>query len=292
MNIKLLEYKEIAAFPSGSGIEYYDEKLFLVGDDAKEVLVLNKRWKELERIPLFETAASRIPKETKSDLEATTVVTVNRIPRLLILGSGSREINRNKAVLVNLDNYLSDEFDLTPFYKRVQENGVQRMNIEAAALVEDHVLIGNRGNRQHPANQIIITKNGFWKKQQQAEISVVSLDLPVKDNHPAGISGLAYSLQNDCLLFTASTEMTDDPVEDGPIGDSYLGIIENASRKIGRRSLKINELMNLSDTHELFKGFKIESVCIQSEKQNKMKLHLIADNDTGKSYLFKVRLKW
>ncbi|WEK34668.1 MAG: hypothetical protein P0Y53_19450 [Candidatus Pseudobacter hemicellulosilyticus] len=292
MNIKLLEYKEIAAFPSGSGIEYHDEKMFLVGDDAREILVLNKRWKELERLPLFESSDPRATLSLRSDLEATTVVTVNRIPRLLILGSGSRETNRNKGVLVDLDSYLKEDFDLTPFYKRLQENGVHELNIETAALVEDHILLANRGNHLQPANQVIITKNAFWKKQQQAEIAVVSLDLPVKDNHAAGITGLAYSLQNDCLVFTASTELTDGPSPDGPVGDSYLGIIENASRKIGRRSLKINELLNLSDTHELFKGFKVQSVCIQSEKTNRLKLHLVADNDTNRSYLFKVRVKW
>lgn len=292
MKIKLFDYKEIASFPSGSGIEFYDDKLYLVGDDAKEILVLDKRWKELERLPLFESADARIAKKIKADLEATTIVTVNRIPRLLVLGSGSKEQYRNKAILLDLDSYLRDEFDLTVFYNRIVEEGVQKLNIESAAVVEDHILLGNRGNKQFPGNQLIITKNSFWKKQEQAELVIVPLELPLKDSKPVGISGLAYSLLNDCLIFTASTELTDNPVDDGPIGDSYLGVIENASRKIGRKSLKVNVLVNLSDTHELFKGFKIESVCIQSEKPGRLKLHLVADNDTGKSYIFKVRMKW
>jgi len=292
MKIKLFDYKEVPSFPSGSGIEFYDDKVFLVGDDSREVLVLNKRWKELERVPLLPGTETRVPKATKSDLEATTIVTINRIPRLLILGSGSLAPNRNKAILFNLDSYLKDEFDLTVFYNRISKAGIKNLNIEAAALVEDHILLGNRGNRKNPANQLIITRNAFWKHQQQAEISLVDLDLPLKDIKGIGISGLAYSLLNDCLIFTASTEQTDNAVDDGALGDSYLGIIENASRKIGRKSLKVNELINLGGVHELFKGFKIESVCIQSEKTNRMKLHLVADNDTGKSYLFKVRLKW
>ncbi|WP_127125028.1 DUF6929 family protein [Pseudoflavitalea rhizosphaerae] len=292
MKIKLIEYKEVPSFPSGSGIEFYDDKVFLVGDDSREVMVLNKRWKEIERVPLLPGTETRVPKAVKSDLEATTVVTVNRIPRLLILGSGSLEKNRNKAILFNLDSYLKDEFDLTPFYNRIAKAGVKNMNIEAAALVEDHIILGNRGNRKNPVNQLIITRNAFWKHQAQAEITLVDLELPIKDSKGIGISGLAYSLLNDTLIFTASTEQTDNAVDDGSIGDSYLGIIENASRKIGRKSLKVNELINLGEVHELFKGFKIESVCIQSEKSNRMKLHLVADNDTGKSYLFKVRLKW
>lgn len=292
MKIKLFDYKEVPSFPSGSGIEFYDDKVFLVGDDSREVLVLNKRWKEMERVPLLPGTEARVPKATKSDLEATTIVTVNRIPRLLIMGSGSLDKNRNKAILFDLDSYLKDEFDLTTFYNRITKAGVKNMNIEAAALVEDHIILGNRGNRKNPVNQLIITRNAFWKHQQQAEITVVDLELPVKDKKGIGISGMTYSLLNDTLIFTASTEQTDNAVDDGSIGDSYLGIIENASRKIGRKNLKINELINLGSVHELFKGFKIESVCIQSEKSNRMKLHLVADNDTGKSYLFKVRVKW
>jgi len=292
MKIKLIEYKEVPSFPSGSGIEFYDDKVFLVGDDSREVMILNKRWKEIERVPLLPGTEARVPKAVKSDLEATTIVTVNRIPRLLILGSGSLEKNRNKAILFDLDSYLKDEFDLTPFYNRIAKAGVKNMNIEAAALVEDHIILGNRGNRKNPVNQLIITRNAFWKHQQQAEITLIDLELPVKDSKGIGISGMAYSLLNDTLIFTASTEQTDNAVDDGSIGDSYMGIIENASRKIGRKSLKVNELINLGEVHELFKGFKIESVCIQSEKSNRMKLHLVADNDTGKSYLFKVRVKW
>ncbi len=292
MKVKLFEYKEIAAFPSGSGIEYYDEKLFLVGDDAREVLVLNKRWKELERLPLFDAPGTRSSKKTKADLEASTIVTVNRIPRLLIMGSGSKEQYRNKAILFDLDSYLKEEFDLSVFYNRLKASGIPQLNIESAALVEDHILLSNRGNKKNPGNQLIITRNTFWKKQQQADIAIIPLELPLKDSKGVGISGMAYSIINDCLIFTASTELTENAVDDGPIGDSYLGIIENASRKIGRKNMKVNELLNLSGTHELFKGFKIESVCIQSEKERRMKLHLVADNDTGKSYLFKVRMKW
>jgi hypothetical protein len=64
--------------------------------------------------------------------------------------------------------------------------------------------------------------------------------------------------------------------------------------KIGREKvqLKVNELIDLPSADEQFKGYKIESVCIQSEKDHSMKLQLVADNDTGSSYLFKVQVKF
>lgn len=294
MKLTLTDFQELSTFPSGSGIEYYDEKVFLAGDDAKEVLVMNKRWKELQRIPLFESTEARIPKKTKSDLEATTVIVVNGIPRLLILGSGSREEHRNKAILLDLDEYRKEEFDMTVFYDRIKAAGITDLNIESAAtLAEGHIIMGNRGHKKNPDNHLIITKNTFWKHQADAELEILPVKFPGKDNKfkNAGISGLTYSALNDWLIFTASTEDTDNTYDDGTIGDSYLGIIENASRKIGRKDMKVNEVITLRESEKSLKGYKIESVCVQSEKTGRLKLQLVADNDDGVSCLFKVRLK-
>lgn len=294
MKLTLTDFKELSTFPSGSGIEYYDEKVFLVGDDAKEVLVMNKRWKELQRIPLFESTEARIPKKIKSDLEATTVIVVNGIPRLLILGSGSREEHRNKAILLDLDEYRKEEFDMTVFFDRIKAAGITDLNIESAAtLAEGHIIMGNRGHKKNPDNHLIITKNTFWKHQADAELEILPIKFPGKDNKfkNAGISGLTYSALNDWLIFTASTEDTNNAVDDGAIGDSYLGIIENASRKIGRKDMKVNEIITLRESEKSLKGYKIESVCVQSEKTGRLKLQLVADNDDGVSCLFKVRLK-
>jgi hypothetical protein len=75
-------------------------------------------------------------------------------------------------------------------------------------------------------------------------------------------------------------------------GRSYLGIIENGYRKLWRRKMKVNELIDLPGTHEEFNGRKVESVCIQSEKLRSIKLHMIADNNRGESFLYKVRLRF
>ena len=90
------------------------------------------------------------------------------------------------------------------------------------------------------------------------------------------------------LLFTASTENKDSESEEDKIGESYFGIIENAYRKLYRKKVKINEWLMLSEADERFFKQKIESVCIQTEKRGKFKLHLVADNDRGGSFLFKV----
>lgn len=288
MKIKLLDFKETTDFPSGSGIEYYNGQVYLAGDDASDILVMDKKWKGLHRIKLFDNFDDRIPKSEKSDLEATTVVYINEVPYLCIFGSGSRQQHRNKAILVNLESNNFTEYNIELFYARLQESGIQYLNIESASVVEDLLILGNRGSKKNGGNQIIITQPEFWNHPEDAEIRIIPIEL---ENESAQLSGLTYSEKNDSLLFTASTEDTDNSYDDGRIGESYLGVIENAYRKLYRKRVKINELVMLSEIHEIFTGNKVESVCIQTEKTGRLKLHLVADNDKGGSFLFKVMVR-
>ena len=89
MKISLLDFKETSDYPSGSGIEFYDGQVYLAGDDAADILIMDKKWREIERVKIFDTTETRIPKSIKSDLEATTIVLQNDVPFLLVLGSGS-----------------------------------------------------------------------------------------------------------------------------------------------------------------------------------------------------------
>lgn len=285
MKIKLLDFKESTDYPSGSGLEYYNGQVYLAGDDASDILIMDKKWRELGRIKIFEYAQERIPKALKSDLEATTIVTSNEVPHLLILGSGTREEHRNKAILVNLESNNFSEHNIEVFYNRLKDEGIGNLNIESAALVEDLLILGNRGKRKDEANKIVITEPDFYLYPENAQIRIIPIEL---ENELAELSGLTYSAKNDVLLFTASIEDRENSDEDGKIGDSYFGVIENAYRKLYRKKVKINEQVKLSDIHEQFIGQKIESVCIQTDKRNWLKIHLVADNDKGGSFLFKV----
>jgi hypothetical protein len=290
MNIRLIDYKEIKDFPSGSALEFFNDRLYIAGDDAKQLLVLNKRWKELERIKLFEHPADRIPKDVKTDLESSLRLSADGHPELLLLGSGSAA-QRNKGILVNVDSGNKEEKSLDIFYDRVRKAGIKELNIEAATVVNEYAIFCNRGNLTNRSNHLIITKLDFWKNQQDVELIVLKMELPVNDANVIGISGLTYSAKNDWLIFTASTEVTQNAYDDGEIGESYIGLIENASRKIGRKSMKVNGILPLSQFDKSFVKKKVESLCIQRDKTGRLKLHLVADNDTGITYLFKIRLR-
>jgi len=291
MKLSLLEFKKLENFPSASGIEFYDDRVYIVGDDAKDLLVLNKKWNKPGVIHLFDSEDTRITKQQKADLEASAVIHINKKPYLLLMGSGSTNA-RNHAVLLNLLNYKFEMLDLTVFYERLKQSGIAELNIEGASAMNGDIVLCNRANNTNPDNILITTSAEFWKKQADAPMHLIKVGLPVTEP-VMGISGITYSEDHETLIFTTSTEDTINAYDDGSIGKSCLGFIENAPRKIGREKvqLKVNELIDLPSADEQFKGYKIESVCIQSEKDHSMKLQLVADNDTGSSYLFKVQVK-
>lgn len=295
MKLELLDFIELDNYPSGSGIEFYDDKVYIIGDDAKDLLIMGKKWNKPALVNLFDTPEKKIPKAAKSDLEAMTVLAVDKKPHLLMIGSGSAE-KRNKALLLNLKNNALRWIDLSVFYNRIKAAGIAALNIEGIAEVYDYLVMVNRGNISNPINHLIITKSDFWKDQEKASLQTIVIDF---DNVKAGdlqlgVSGLTYSDKHEDLFLTISTEDTPNTTDDGKIGKSYLAVIENLYRKIGREKgkIKVNHLIDLPAADKRFDGYKIESVCVQSSKDHSVKLQLVADNDLDKTFLFKVWLSW
>lgn len=291
MNLKLLDFKKLKDFPVGSGIEFYNDQLYLVGDDAKFILIMNKNWKMQETINLFPTEINPVSQTLHADCEATTIVQINKMPFLLMLGSGSLETNHNKGVLMNIATRSVEEINLTDFYKRLRQAGFDELNIEAATVLNDKLILCNRGTKSRPDNRLIVTSIDFWKKQQVADIFTIKVELEEKPEKNMSLTGVTYSYKNDWLILTASSEKNNNTIDDGTIGDSYLCVIENAFRKIDRKRLKLNESFNLTSLNKKFKGHKVESVCMQADKDKKLKLHLVTHDDSGEINLFKVRLK-
>jgi hypothetical protein len=125
-----------------------------------------------------------------------------------------------------------------------------------------------------------------------APIKILRVELSEK-LHSSGISGLAYSSLRDFLLLTLSTEDTASTYDDGPIGKSYLALVANARRRLASAtdSVTLDACIDLAVADKRFEGHKIESLCIQRESRRRIALHMVADNDTGKSHLFKAVLR-
>src|SRR5688572_10775154 len=104
IEIKKLDY------PSASSIEFVDRKLYLMGDDATYLLVLDTNLNILDSIPLLSHPETRIPKETKPDLEASVVNTEN----LFLFGSGSLSPYRNLGLKYNFQTQDTVPINLDP----------------------------------------------------------------------------------------------------------------------------------------------------------------------------------
>jgi len=286
MKLKLLDYREVPDLPVGSNIEFFNDTLYLVDDDASDLIAL-KKWQVEAKHRLLGYDDPKIQPGTKSDFEATTIVVVNSIPRLLVMGFDLKD-QHHKAILVNLDDLTKEEYDITVFYNRLKET-VGVINIESAAIVLGKLILCNRDHKAAPEKHIIVTDVDFWKNQANAEITTVSFDLPQTPKQVVGLSGLTYSYKNDWLIVTLLSESADK--DHKSTGDSYLAVIENASRKVVRKKMKVNSLFHLSETNNGFVGFNMQSVSIRTDKSSRVKLYLLADNKSGNNGIFTVRVK-
>jgi hypothetical protein len=290
MKIKLLDYKHISNFNSGSGLEFHAENLYITNTGSTEILVLSQNWKEIERIPLFETDGVAADNQHR-DLEAATIVEINSIPRLLALGTDLDHSKHNKAVLLNLDDRTREDYTIDEFDERLKIFGLEQLNIRAAAIVLGKLVLGNRKSKDSGENNFVVTDIDLWKQQDTEEISLLPVKYP--DHTPEGIllTGMCYSPENDWLLLTFVSETGTSGNGDHLVSSSYFGLVENASRKVARKQVKINELHDLSEVSKHLVGQQIKGACIQSDKGGKVKLYLVADNPAGGSQIFKIRVK-
>ena len=285
MQINFLRNK-IIDYPSGSALEYYNNVLYVVGDDVNYILCLDEGWNKINELKLFEFNGIRIPKPDKPDLECATIIG----DMLYVIGSGSKSPQRDVTFLINLSNNKIKKISTAAFYAIFKDrNLVSEMNIEGFTDCKDKLLFFNRGNTQQP-NQLIITDQKILKKQFPDKFKVMPIKIGMLNNIALGISGACYDEKNDILLLTASAENTNNAYDDGEIIGSAIGIVYNVYQKLNEKEFVIDELIELGKINPIFTKQKIESVCITSQAGGKYTCTLVADNDDGKSVLFEIEI--
>lgn len=284
-NTVLKEIKTLPSYPSASGIEFLNNKIYIIGDDAKNILVLDSNLTVIDSITLYNFAERKIPKAIKPDLEAMIRL---QNDQLLLLGSGSLSPYRNLAWLINPATKQADSIRLDAFYDRLRANGIKDLNIEGGCNIPGSIILSNRGNKGFTKNHLVFTSPKFWTDQLQVPVTVIRIGGNTDSTSFQGVSGLTYSAKTDQLILTISTEDTKNSMDDGAIGKSYLWIVNNISSKKRWTAINPNKIIDLEETDQRFKGQKIESVCITKETRNFLHLVLAADNDNGSSTLFKM----
>jgi hypothetical protein len=283
--IRLLKKTHLTNYPSASSLEFYKEKLYVIGDDAPSIWILDKNHSFLDSIVLYPSKEKRIDWAIKADLESSTIITKNDKNYLVAFSSFSTPV-RNKIIFLSLDE---PEKSLKQVETTLEATTVQELNIEGAAYIGHQLILSNRANTTHKNNSLLLTTidttSGINKNY-----AAITLYMP-GTKKIIGISGISYLKEKNMLLFTASTENTPNAYTDGEIGSSYIGYIKNISKKLAGLSIKADKLISISKYLGEKTAQKIESVTVQEIKGKKAIIQLAADNDNGESTLFKLELK-
>ena len=287
-NFPAVQIKKLDNYPSASSIEYINGKLYLMGDDATHLLVLDTSFNIIDSIPIIANSARRLPKETKPDLEASAFsVDSNQI---FLFGSGSLSPYRNFGWKHNLKTKGNDSINLEPLYLKVKSAGIEQINVEGACFVSGKLLLVNRGNKGYPHNHLIIVDEKFLKNDSSFQLFIIAFSAQKHLDSFKGISGLCFARESDQLIMTVSTEDTKNSYEDGAIGNSYLWIINDISTKISNRALGSKRVIDLEYIDARFKGQKIESATVIGETNDLIHLAMVADNDDGSSTVIKLSI--
>ena len=276
------------AVSSGSGLAFYKNAAYLVGDDASYIAVLpNGDSSSYARIPLQNTVFSdRMAKAVKHDLEAALVGTIGNESYLFAFPSGSLSPFRDTLFAINLESKkVGFACSLLPLFKAIKfKAGLNdhQLNIEGAAMGGDRLLLFNRGNNM----AIIIAWTDFVQYVQKPTDAIPTfnlqkISLPVINNYAVGISG-ACTINKSEMLFTASLEETHDNIADGTIKGSYIGVL----RINDQDEISLVALQQFNDDAGNTILDKLEAIEIIKQKGNNINALAMADNDDGKSKLF------
>ncbi|WP_207423365.1 DUF6929 family protein [Desertivirga brevis] len=282
-----LEKVEDFNYPSGSSLTFYKDSLYLMGDDARELLVLDTAFQVFKSVLMFSGNNERQRKSFKADIEASDFLESRNRKELFLIGSGSVSPYRDTLFTLDLNSRKVERASLAPLYTEITKKGVTEINIEGAAFVKDHLFLANRSNLSQKQNYLIQLESKLPLTSQR-NIKVIPLILA---DSTLGVSGLDYYRKKDMLFITLSSEATTSAFADGEIGNGALAIITNMSKKAGENSLSIDGFLPFTAIDAIFKNIKVESVAVGGREKGDYIIYLVADNDNGRSILYKVRLK-
>jgi hypothetical protein len=217
-------------------------------------------------------------KAEKPDLEVLTLIphsTQHPHGALLALGSGSKK-SRIKGVIIsfNLQSQLQDDVeivDLSRLYAHLK-NKIGKLNIEGAVVVNESIILFQRGNKKNNVNASIQIplKQFFYYINTSHEEPKHALDFTIRHYELGHIKGVplcftdATALPNGDIVFTATAENTSDAYLDGACMGSVIGIIKASG-----------ELHSVEGLDKIIKAEGIEANIID----NQVHLLLVTDAD-------------
>lgn len=228
--------------PSASGIEIVGDVACVIGDDAPFLYIFRAAdLAPIGRITLFDTAdfaSGRLPKALKPDLEAMTLLPDSG--RLVTIGSGATPA-REQAFGIELTQQgtagLVKAHSLTAIYAAFRRHLPPGMplNLEALASTPAGLLFFQRpaGTTAGRIGFLVpLGEQVLTGELPTAAFSTFRYTVPPIGGHPAGLSGATWF--DGHLFVTASAEDTSDPVLDGEVMGSLVGVLDPRRPKDGR----------------------------------------------------------
>lgn len=249
--LQLAELKQLLLKPSShhlndpthlsaaSGLVQVGPWLYVIADDelhvAKFLLAGNDAGELFRCFDGDLPADKEERKAEKPDLEVLTLIphsTGSSQQALLALGSGSKK-NRRRGAIIPLDQNSNISapakiIDLSSFYEFLAKE-IGKLNIEGATIVQNDILLFQRGNKKNKLNASIRLKlkeffHVLSEPQYEPHIHITPYDLGEIDHVPLCFTD-ATSLSTGEIIFTASAENTSDSYLDGTCMGSAIGII-------------------------------------------------------------------
>lgn len=302
ISLSNVEVTHVNNISSASGIEFYNNNFYVIGDDNPWLYTLNQDLEIIDqkKISSIDTMVKgRIPKGLKADFECIGIDKFGESINLVIISSGSVNDSRDTAYIIDITNPdKRSSKNLRPLFENIKISAKlpldNEINIEGITFYENHVYLFHRGNvSENFVAKISSTefKNYFLQNSEIPDIEIYWFDLPVHNNIPSGFSGACIHPNKSGIIFTASMEDTKSEVDDGEVSGSYIGYIPISTIKKGNYSAT---LLTVEDK-PLAK--KIESVCViqndnkSIEKKNQLELVCVCDNDDGTSDIIKLMME-
>ncbi len=263
---------------SASAVEVFDDRIYIAGDNINFIYLYSKNFFLIDRIKLFTDADfEEQNKPVKKDWEAMSVITApQRNPKLLLIGSGSKKVTRDYAILLNLSSRKINNVEHWPrFYDAVRQmlKPGEELNIEGLAQVKDHLVLLNRGNL-NTGNAVFITDVSAVFQYTNVIHRIESAPLDIAETK-AGFTGAYYLEETDTLFYTAAAELTVNAYNDGKVLGSAVGYFSNVSQRLKENSWVPDAQVAFNNVLE----GKVESLTLLRKIDNKYVFLVVTDND-------------
>lgn len=281
-HVLLESEKLIPGFSSGSGMTFFENRIYAVGDDDPYFWILDRKGNLLDTILIVESpylVDGRIKKSKKPDLEAVAIVQTLDGEKLLLFPSGSDLEKRVTAYVFDSKSKKIQELDVLPLFKAMlqildRENSI---NIEGLASDQEHLFFFNRDNNSvFRMKQSDFTDYFLHQNNEPLNLEIFFYDLPEFEGQTATFSSAEKISNTEFLLFSASTEATDNWIEDGEVGPSFIGLLN-------LRNMEISFCHPVTTKEGSHYIGKIEGIIGHNDENGKLSITAITDNDDGKT---------